>query len=190
MAGAYYRFEKERISKENPKNSLSIQSELIQRCFSELKPFRKRESEQAVFQGLKRDFDEKQIEDCLGHLQKHGMPGSGEPCHSPMACLSIAMQQVLDEVIVAQKKIRLDTEREQRNANEVRDRLDQETQEERDLEAKTQAFERAYPGQEKQSEVIAELCRGFPFGRGPAARIFAIGRWWDGLMANERETFV
>jgi hypothetical protein len=73
--------------KENLKKSLSQESglpESIQNYFSKLKPERKRIAEWRSFESIRKDFDLGKIEEALNQILNHGLPDSGEHCHSPM----------------------------------------------------------------------------------------------------------
>lgn len=94
---------KESIQIKIQKKSLSEISENTQKYFSNLKSQGKRESEWNAFRKLKADYPEQDISDCIEYLQKHGL-SSGELCHSPMAFLEKAIDQVLVKVQAARER--------------------------------------------------------------------------------------
>jgi hypothetical protein len=66
-------------------------------------------------------------------------------------------------------------------------RAEEEAREVEEWAEKERAFVRANPGAEKQRQVIVEYCAGMPFSLdGTAARVLAIGRWWQLFSGSER----
>ena len=186
VAGATHFKERETI--EN-KNSLSQLPKKLRDYFAELKPAKKRDSEWNAFRELQAEYSEKDIADCLALVQDRGI-GSGEhaqPCHSPMAFLAKAIAEVMPEVEIRRQKVRERAERERREAEAQRKRADEEAREAAEWAAKERAFDRAFPGEERKREALAELLQNLPFRpHTQAGKIMAIGRWWDGLKQSER----
>jgi hypothetical protein len=181
---------KERTHKEKSKNSLSLESEILRQYFSELKPQAKRESEWKAFEGLKADYSEADIADSLTIVIERGIGEGGTRCHSPMAFLSKAISSVLEEVGKARAKAHERVAREEGETRERERRLEIEAREAKAWAAKECAFLRAFPGDDQQREVLAELCRKLPFkSNTEAGRVFAITRWWDSLKDYERMEF-
>lgn len=92
---------KESIQTKIQINTLTPENEKIRKYFADLKPHKKRESEQIAYRGLTQDYLDQEIADCLDHLIRKGIcgpEGSRIPCHSPMAFLAKAMDVVLAEV--------------------------------------------------------------------------------------------
>ena len=102
-----------------------------------------------------------------------------------MAFLSKAIAEVMPEVETRRQKIRERAERERRESELQRKRADEEAREAAEWTAKEQAFDRAFPGEERQREVLAELLRNLPFRpHTQAGRTKAVGRWWDANRMN------
>ncbi len=167
--------------KENLSFSSQFQSEYLKNYFSEMKPKRKRETEFQAFKDLRSDFQEAEISMALEYLLKHGMPGSGEPCHSPMAYLAKAIGQILDAAKGSQEKQQKRLEREAAALQEKATREAEEEREKQDTEIREQAFTRTYPSEEEQAEAISQFGRRFPMlsQNGPLLRNLAISAWWD-----------
>lgn len=89
------------IEKKEERNSLSPE---IERYFASCGPANKREREWNDFQKLIQDFSEDEIAACLAWIKTHGIPNTGEVCHSPMAFLGHGIQQVLKLVQEASQK--------------------------------------------------------------------------------------
>lgn len=116
-----------------------------------------------------------------------GVGDGAKTCHSPMAFLSKAIAEVLRDVQIQRKKVRDRAENDRRAAEAERQRREIEIREAAEWTAKERAFNKAFPGEERQREVLSELLRNMPFRPHiQAGRIFAIGRWWDGLNQYER----
>lgn len=176
-----YKKDKLETKKEKPSLSTQFQTEYFRKYFDEVKPKRKRETELKAFQDLKSDFQEADISLALEHLLKHGMPGSGEACHSPMAYLAKAIGQVLAVAKSGQEKQRSKFDRE---TAELRAKQSRETDEALDKQnalMKENAFKIAIPDTQKQSDVIAKFGHKFPMlsQSGPLLRNLAISSWWD-----------
>ena len=169
------------------KNNINTLSQ-IDKYFDDLKPLRKRESEAKAFQELKNDFPEQDIADCLERVLAQGLPG-GEPCHSPMAYLATAMADVLRIVTEDREQKRKKAEREaQAEAQKQREHEEIE-HENREWEKREQAFCRVFSDQDRQEEIIRELCQknNFPINKGKAARTYVVGFWWNNLNDHERK---
>jgi len=162
------------------KNSHSQLPETLQKYFSELKPAKKRESELKAFEELSSDYNSQDISDCFSIVQKRGIGVDAEPCHSPMAFLSKAMNGVLVEVEGHRKKLRERSDREEHEAESKRKQAEIEASEIAEWKIKETAFLNAFPEELKRFEIIAELCKDLPFRpSGEAARVIGIGRWWE-----------
>jgi hypothetical protein len=116
------------------------------------------------------------------------MPGSGEPCHSPLAFLSSgAITQVLFSA-EAELSVRV------KRSAKVRVRQDSEAaimQDEQEAQAREAAFVRAYPTVEAQERFIAEFRLRHPemnlFSGGGVEEVgnFGVGE----IAARRRESF-
>jgi len=165
------------------KNSSHSQiPENLRKYFDELRPQRKRESEQRAFEELQRDFVMTDIEAALVHVRRVGASG-GEPCHSPMAYLASAMSEVLTVVRQEQEKEGKRMERAALLEAERRQEAEKEKLERQEWDRRELAFDKAFCGAGQQQEVIARLCRENKFftTQGQAARSFAISSWWLSL---------
>jgi hypothetical protein len=179
--------DRERYLKEN---SLSHVPEKVRAYFDSIAAPRKRESEWKALQELQATHSLDDIAECVAHLRTRGV-GSGEnaePCHSPLAFLSKAMGEVLPVVEERRRKVRERAERERREAEADRRRREEETREAAEAAMKERAFNRAFPGEERQREVLSELLRGLPWKPGTVAgRTVGVGRWWDSLTTYDKQ---
>lgn len=154
--------------------------------FSDLKPTRKRESEWQAFQELRKEYSEADIVGCVEWVNKHGA-SEGQPCHSPMAYLAIAMNDILTQV---RENAAIEAKRAAAAAQIAQSALKQaqaEAIEAQEHEIQLQAFRRAHAGR-NEVEVITEINRehGFPIITGQIGLSFAISQWWRGLSDRER----
>jgi hypothetical protein len=109
----------------------------------------------------------------------YGVPESGERCHSPMAYLSQAMNEVLMAVNM-EKESRIKAEV-QEHQKMTRQRVEQETRlaEEKLLEKKRTEFERAFPSQEAIEKYLVKFSKKYPAlnAKGPMLLNLAIVEW-------------
>jgi hypothetical protein len=200
---------KERVPKENSKNSLSRagaparegsesrgdlgstqgspegdwKTAELQEYFGAQKlPPRKRTAELAAYRGLQSQFPEAQIALCLSYLQRKGIPGTGEACHSPMAFLAQAMNQTLTLAEGEAKKAHALAERSNIEAQERERAAAQEAEELRLQAEREEAFARAFPSDEEQLAAIAKYSAQFAgLVKDPEVlRRLAIGGWSGG----------
>ena len=170
------------------KKTHSQPTDVLQKYFDELKPAKKRESELKAFEELSSDYSVQDISDCFSIVRQRGVGPGAEPCHSPMAFHSKAITGVFAEVEERRKKLRERSEREEREAAAKRERDAIDAIEAAEWEIKEQAFNKAFPGEERQAEALADLCRGLPFRASTqSGRLFGIGKWWDTLNVYEKE---
>ncbi|HLE00053.1 MAG TPA: replication protein [Bdellovibrionota bacterium] len=165
-------------TKEN-NNSLSAMPDSIQSYFSETMPARKRESEWRAYKDLRQQYSDPEIAKCLQSVRNDQLPG-GETCHSPMAYLAVAMNEILAKVCDrerlalrrAEEAARFEAEARRQSEEDAREQLEQATRE--------RAFSKFLENQ-NEAEVIAQTCikHNFPITTGPIARSFAISRWWS-----------
>ncbi|MEK6704566.1 MAG: hypothetical protein AABZ06_02150 [Bdellovibrionota bacterium] len=171
----------------NIKSSLSSLPEKLRTYFADLKPQRKRESEEMAFEEIRRDFTHEDVAKCLDYLKRKGLPG-GNPCHSPMAYMATAMTDIL--AIVKTEEALENARAENAARQKEEQRLDAETKarEQQEWVAKERAFNKTYPDEERQNEIIREICRSkhFPL-KGQASRAFAISSWWSRFTTYERQ---
>lgn len=185
--GESINFQQVQITKDN---SLSgkIANEHLRTYFAELKPARKRESELEVFWELRRDYLEAEIVQCFARLSTHGMQGSGVACHSPMAYLAKAMEQVLRETQVELEKNETAKAKERMRADAESLRVAQDVRDEAKAQKREAEFVARYPSSAEQQRVLAQYGEKFPFfnSNSVALRRLSIASWWDGAMAQER----
>jgi hypothetical protein len=178
---------KESIPKEKSKNSLSLENEVLEKYFSELKPQAKRESEWKSFQTLREDYSENDISECLEFVLKRGVGEQGSRCHSPMAFLAKAIGGIFTEIEAQRKRLAERAERERAQLDADRIRIEKEAREAADAEIRELAFNKAFPGEDRQREALSELLRNLPFRpHTQVGRLIAINRWWDGLSRFEK----
>ncbi|MBI3557844.1 MAG: hypothetical protein HY074_16405 [Deltaproteobacteria bacterium] len=148
--------------------------------FSSLKAPQKREREVGHFQGLLREYAQKDIVACLAHVQAHGLPVSGEPVHSPMAYLAQAMGDVLKAVRAGQMRQEQAAKTRDGAAQATRERQEQEIREQNESEARRQAFESAFQTPESQEAILAGFRKRTPWApKGNIGRGLAIADWWE-----------
>jgi hypothetical protein len=133
-----------------------------------------------AFQELCEDYSSEDIVDCLTIVLKRGVGSAGQPCHSPMAFLSKAMDSVFVEVEETRKRSRAREDRDQREADAKRLQTEKDAQEAADWAVKESAFIAAFPSTSEQTEILAQLCANLPFKlSGELARVMGIGKWLD-----------
>ncbi len=164
-------------NKESFKETLSPanQSSAIGEYLATLKPPGKRESESRHFRELLKAYAEQQVNQALTYLQKQGLPGSGAVCHSPMAYLAQAIEQVL---AASKEDAQRESKRKSYEAAE-RNAIAQEAAEEARFRAQERAFEAAMPDTHRQSQFVAQVASkysGLALG-GAALRSLAVSAW-------------
>ena len=168
------------IIKYSNKLSLSELPENLKNYFSELKPAKKRESEMKAFEELCLDYKTQDIGDAFVLLVKRGIGIAGEPCHSPMAFLSKAINGFMDEVNESRRKAAERAGREEKLLDEKRRLEAAKAQEAQEWEMKEKAFLQAFPEEKTRTEILNELCRGLPFkASGDSLWLMGVGKWWE-----------
>lgn len=183
----------ERSINKYQEDSLSSLPENLRNYFSELRPAKKRMSEWNAFLGLRGEYPVDAIADCLALVQKRGIAtgDTSSPCHSPRAYLSKAIGETIRQVDVQRLRAQEFVDRGRRDAEAHRMRHDEDAREAAEWEQKVRAFEKTFPGADRQDEVLAELLIGLPFRpNSQAGRTAAIGRWWEKLSRSERLAIV
>ena len=175
-------------------NSLSALPAALQKYFDELKPAKKREGEWQAFESLQGDYPVDDISECLVLLQERGIKRRGpngeetQPCHSPMAYLSKAMGEIFGEVELGRQKARERIERERRDVVAARELEVTEAREAAEWAVKERDFGLAFPGEDRQHEVIAGLLGNLPIRpNSQVGRRMGIGLWWDDLPEARRQ---
>jgi hypothetical protein len=169
----------ENTHKENFKETLSLSNQALQKYFSQTMPPRKRESELRALKELQEEYSQDQVGMCVEYLAARGVPGSGEPCHSPMVFLSKAITRVLSEANAEHEK----RERIEAQKRAETERVAMATREEQEsalaFAEQEAAFIRAFPNEADQAEKVAEFAQKFPWlaKDGVIARRLAIGEW-------------
>ncbi|MEK7691113.1 MAG: helix-turn-helix domain-containing protein, partial [Bdellovibrionota bacterium] len=160
----------------------------LQKYFDQLKPAKKRESEWRAFKALRADYSDQDIADCLELLLERGI-GSGDsaqPCHSPMAFLSKAIDSILPVLQAKRQKRQMREERELFASEAERLRNEAEAREAVEWQAKEKAFCEAFPTEDSQTEVLAKLLGNLPFRPNTkAGRTAGISRWSACLCKSE-----
>jgi hypothetical protein len=150
-------------------------------------PLRKRESEWQAYGELKESYSEADIADCLVAVQLASLPG-GKICHSPLAYLAVAMNEVLAKI--QERKVAEAHRNEMLAQREAQARRQAEEGERmrRECEIRSQAFAR-FVGGGDEAAIVAEICRrqGFPMTTGHVGRMFAVAQWWQALSSEERQ---
>jgi hypothetical protein len=177
--------EGEKRNSKNPKkpeNSLAqIADETLGRYFADLKPARKLESELQAFWEIRSDYSEAEVSACFVYLGDHGLPGSGVPCHSPMAYLSKAIGQVVRDATIQAERRAATEAREQEEAEVQRRRSEEDALAEAETRRREALFLAEFPSAEKQQEALMHYSKQFPFFRSDStvARSLAITAWWS-----------
>jgi len=189
-------------NKEKSKNSLSAVSQNkvpaiksrereipahLQNYLSSLKPERKRLSELSFYRELCSDFSPEDLSQALNWLQENGLPGSAEPCHSPMAFLaSGGIRQVVQSMRGAQQKENTSQAKAQKNEALEQQKLDEEARAEEETKKREERFLRAFPDPKAQERLIAAAAADYPVlsQNSTILRSLAISCWWE----NQRES--
>jgi hypothetical protein len=173
---------------EIPKNSLSAKTEsaVILNYLEELKSVRKRESEKKAFEELQDFHPVESIEKALNYILKNGTPPKGDSCHSPMAFLAVAINDVLR---VLQKQDEDSQRRQQKQAQRqasleaLTDKQNQEADADRQADEEAalleEDFSKIFPSEHQQQEELLKYTNLFPMmnPRGPVFRKLAIAAW-------------
>jgi DNA-binding transcriptional ArsR family regulator len=160
------------------KNSLSaIGSEKLREYFADLAPRTKREREIRAFQELRADYSEDRISQALERLLSGRAIGLKEPCHSPMAFLRHAIEQVLREVDSEESRQQESLKRQASEATQAAVRDAQVWREQEVIAAKIATFEAAFPEGGERQEKIRELTPGLSFLPELSLRAMAAERW-------------
>lgn len=177
---------KESVLKQKENKTLSQVSEKFKQYFSSLKPQRKRQSEWENFQELLKDFSDDEIATAFDFLTEHGVFGTGDTCHSPMAYLSKAIGQVLAEAqtmqtdrLAKQGKIEaLQKQRHSQTANEAA--------EEQEFLKREKAFMKAFATPEAQANTLKNFAVRFSMlnPNGEMFRNLAISAWFEESRKN------
>jgi hypothetical protein len=174
------------IIKYSNKLSLSEMPENLKNYFSELKPAKKRESEMKAFEELCLDYKTQDIGDAFALLKKRGIGSEGEPCHSPMAFLSKAINGFMDEVNESRRKAAERAGREEKLLDEKRRLEAAKAKEAEEWEMKERSFLQAFPEEKTRTEILNEFCKGLPFKlSGDSLWLMGVGKWWE-QKANNR----
>ena len=117
------------------------------------------------------------IEDTFERVSTRGVGSEGspkEPCHSPLAYLSVEMDRVMAEVRATRAKRQDRDSREAALAAEKFQEQQNADREAAEWAEKERAFCATYPTRE-QAAAITRLCTEFRFRRAEAARRIAVG---------------
>ncbi|MFH1727083.1 MAG: replication protein [Pseudomonadota bacterium] len=170
---------KDNIRKINNKNTLSLTPRVFRKYFEDLKPKLKKEREFNFYKKLKEDYSEQEIVDCFVYLEKHGIPNSRDPCHSPMAFLASSMDTVLKIVNKHENRERMEKNK-MAKVLEFR-KVEEDKNKDRKLKIKKarEAFEKKVPID--QQENLIESIANKKFGKirppGNILRDLVIWEW-------------
>ncbi|MBF0442522.1 MAG: hypothetical protein HQK54_11505 [Oligoflexales bacterium] len=176
----------------NYKNSsLSACAEAITSYFASAMPFRKRESELQAYEELKSNYSDQDIADCLEFIRRAPLPG-GESCHSPMAYLAKAMNEVFAKVNDRRNQEKRRAELASYHAEEARRQSEEYTREKARIHHETELQNHAFSqfvGSRNETQVITEICRQhrLPVLDGQIGKAIAVAHWWNALPAEERQ---
>lgn len=156
--------------------STSDQHAPLQEYLAGLKPERKRMSERKAYESLKRDYSDEEICEALSGLKRQN-PDGGK-YHSPMAYLSVSIEQVLKTLRSVDRDTRrvatvAAREAARAEADEIHKREDEEWR------AREASFLREFPSTEQQRVAIETYSADSPFGGEVMRRGLAIFRWWE-----------
>lgn len=177
-------------TKKENKNSLSeggtVESK-VEHYLDGIKSIRKKESEREAFEELKSSYDLSEIERAFEYVLANGTLPAGEPCHSPVAFLSVAIGDVLARIRSFDEKAewkKIQIEEENRKECLKASREEVEAKEYREQEKE---FLRVFPTRELQEAEIAIVAKKFPIlnPTGAAMRSLAINDWWSRQMKNK-----
>jgi hypothetical protein len=148
---------------------------------------RKRESEWLAYQGLVSQFAVADVARALVHVREHGLPGSKEPCHSPMAFLSMGMGQVLAVLNGARtgaERVRIEAVERARSAQQEARELHADAAAARERDA---AFAVAFPTAAEQTALVTKYAaeNRLLTPSGPIARRLAIANWWERTQSRQ-----
>jgi hypothetical protein len=164
---------RERIS-----NSLSSgASKGLELYLAQVRPARKRESEERALSELLNDYVPEEIERALHDLLARGIPGSGERSHSPLVFLSHGMQEVWQRVVETKRHMhRNESQERERNA-----RVMLEQQEHAESEKRNTAFQESLPSELERRVWVERARQKLPQldPEGPVIRGLAVQLWWE-----------
>lgn len=168
-----------------PEKELFLENTL-KAYFLHLQPRRRREREFGYFEALKREFSVEDIGECLVWPQRFGVPGTGEPCYSPMGFLMHAMGDVLRAVRAA-KATRVQAEQDElAKSIEAARNAESEKLEAEEFERKAAKFLHVFPDAKSQEEILTDYRKKNPWiPNGLVAKRLAIQDWWDRVYGED-----
>lgn len=170
---------------ERLKNPLSFETEsgVIPDYSERLKSVRKFESEKKALEEIQRFHPIENIEKALSYVLKNGTPAKGDSCHSPMAFMASAINEVLS---VVQKQE--EDERRKREEVSIADltqkKIEEEAGDRKSEEvAATQEkdFIETFPSENDQNEELLKYLHLFPMmnPKGQVYRKLAVAAWYN-----------
>ncbi len=154
--------------------------DLLANYFGSIKAPKKMQSEAHCYFQLKKGFTLEEISNALDYIQGYGLPGTGERCHSPMAYLAQAMDDV--QQILQEKLEKIKTTEDLKKIKEESERLKAELTSEMEAEfkLKSAAFEKAFPTPEAQKKFFEPFASRYPglSATGLPLRNIGISAWW------------
>src|SRR4051794_10473321 len=91
---------------------------------------RKIESEKTALTELRNCYEESDIEKVLKYLVESGTPPSGKPCHSPLAYMAVAMNELLQHVNQLEEVAKRKKANQEQKEAEAKAKIEQERAEE------------------------------------------------------------
>ncbi len=149
-------------------------------------------SESEALRMLLKSYSESELVDAFRHLCTQGIPGSGERSYSPMAFLTQAIDQVLEQIQIVRTRDRTKAQKQSNAELRAKSQLEREALEEAEFRAKQEAFNRNFPSPEAQDAIISQYktkLSGVPLS-GEALRSIVVSAWAEDELLPALENFV
>lgn len=165
-------------------NSLSeTPPDAIRNYLESIKPPLKREREKDCYLKLSLVYRSDEIIEALRFIRERGIPGSGDICHSPMAFLARAMNDVQTELQrEALTKNNSEEKARQQEITETNERS-ANLRQQQEWERKERAFLSEFSTQESQEKAVSEWAAQLPWKLSDPKikKNLAICSWWDSV---------
>ena len=145
-------------------------------------PKKKRDREEKALAELLEKYSLEEVEKTFAWVKKHGEPRTGNPVHTPMAFLGLAMVEVLGKVAEVEKLVRVAEA--QRVSLRHREEISLQVvdQERERQEIALRAFEETFPGEVEQRGLLKDYLARNHLARLVPERIArgqAIAEWFQ-----------
>lgn len=151
------------LSPEKQKESdLENNQDPINAYFQSLFSKPKRISEIKHFDSFKYFYKRQDLDYVLTYLLTKGVPGTGQPVHSPMAFLSKSITNVMPLILAERDRIQKRLQREKEEAEQKQREVQEEEENEKRFVAAIGMFHKAFPTLELQQEVIQDFANRYP----------------------------